>query len=240
MSGSQQNVIAETVQPVDHMETSDALAHADHFLSFRGIMRVSFPLMIGTGIGAIQQCLDRLFLSYLSSEALAASFPAMITHYVLVCFFIASALYVGTFVSQHYSAKEMRHVGAMTWPALLLAVIGSVLSLIAIPFLPSVFAWFQAAPLVTTHMIDLCTWYCLGTLPGICLAIWAAFFSSIGQTLLVMYLSLLAVGLNVLCNYMFIFGHFGAPALGVVGAAVGTVIAQTVVAVIYAAVVLWP
>lgn len=234
MSGSSPDCISEQKLAVDQRGASPELEHADHFLSFRGIMRVSFPLMIGSGIGAIQQCLDRLFLSYLSSEALAASFPSMITHYVLICFFIASALYVGTFVSQHYSAKEMRHVGAMTWPALLLAFIGSLISFAAIPLLPYVFAWFHAEPLVTTYMIDLCTWYCIGTLPGICLAIWAAFFSSIGRTMLVMYLSLLVVGLNIVFNYMFIFGHWGAPEMGVVGAAIGTVIAQVVVALLYA------
>ena len=49
-----------------------------------------------------------------------------------------------------------------------------------------------------------------------------------------MHLSLLVVALNVLCNYVFIFGHWGFPGLGVVGAAIGTVLAQTIVAVIYA------
>ena len=231
MNGQDNQVLSEQQSTGDH--AGDA-AHADHFLSFRGIMRVSFPLMIGSGIGAIQQCLDRLFLSQLSSEALAASFPAMITHYVLICFFIASSLYVGTFVSQHFSAKEYRQVGAMCWPALFLALIGTIVSVIAIPFLPMVFGWFQASQLVTEHMIDLCTWYCLGTLPTICLAIWAAFFSSIGRTLLVMNLSLLVVGLNVLFNYVLIFGHWGFEPMGVVGAAVGTVLAQFIVALIYA------
>ena len=209
--------------------------HADHFLSLSGIMRVSLPLMIGTGIGAVQQCMDRLFLSYLSSEALAASFPAMITHYVLVCFFIASALYVGTFVSQHFGAKEWRQVGAMTWPSLFLALLGSIISIIAIPFLPMIFAWFQSDEIVTVYMIGLCTWYCWGTLPTILMAIWASFFSSIGHTKLVMNLSLLAVLCNVLFNYMFIFGNWGAPELGVVGAAIGTVLAQSLIGFVYAA-----
>lgn len=51
---------------------------------------------------------------------------------------------------------------------------------------------------------------------------------SIGRTALPMVVSIIAVLINVICNYIFIFGHFGAPALGVVGAALGTVIARIV------------
>ncbi len=206
----------------------------DALLSVRGILRTSFPLMIGTGIGAIQQCLDRLFLSYLSAEALAASFPAMITHYLICCFFIAGASYVGTFVSQHYGAKEWSMVGGMTWPAIFLAVGGSLLALALIPLLPWGFDFFHSEALVHQHMVDLSTWYCIGTLPTIMLAVWAAFFAGIGRVRLVMVLSVIAVTLNVLFNYALIFGHWGAPEMGVIGAAIGTVCAQSIVMVIYA------
>ena len=47
-----------------------------------------------------------------------------------------------------------------------------------------------------------------------------------------MYATFLANIINVVLNYMFIFGKFGAPAMGVVGAAVGTLVSR-VVMVIY-------
>jgi len=47
-----------------------------------------------------------------------------------------------------------------------------------------------------------------------------------------MYATILANIINVVLNYMFIFGKFGAPAMGVVGAAVGTLVSR-VVMVIY-------
>ena len=43
-----------------------------------------------------------------------------------------------------------------------------------------------------------------------------------------MYATFLANVINVVLNYMFIFGKFGAPALGVVGAAVGTLASRVV------------
>ncbi|MDA1209857.1 MAG: MATE family efflux transporter [Bacteroidetes bacterium] len=43
-----------------------------------------------------------------------------------------------------------------------------------------------------------------------------------------MYATLVANVVNVLLNYCFIFGHFGAPALGVVGAAIGTLASRVI------------
>lgn len=49
---------------------------------------------------------------------------------------------------------------------------------------------------------------------------------SIGNTVLPMLVSALALGCNTFLNYVLIFGNFGAPQLGVVGAAIATVAAR--------------
>ena len=48
------------------------------------------------------------------------------------------------------------------------------------------------------------------------------------QTRLPMFGSLLGVGLNIILNWVFIFGKFGAPAMGVEGAALATMIARLI------------
>ena len=47
-----------------------------------------------------------------------------------------------------------------------------------------------------------------------------------GETVAPMFAGVLAIVLNLSLNYIFIFGHLGAPKLGVVGAALGTVISR--------------
>ena len=49
---------------------------------------------------------------------------------------------------------------------------------------------------------------------------------SLGQTLIPMISSVGAFAINVLLNYILIFGHFGAPAMGIEGAAIATFIAR--------------
>lgn len=42
------------------------------------------------------------------------------------------------------------------------------------------------------------------------------------------YMSILTFFINCGINYIFIFGHFGAPALGTLGAAIGTLCARVI------------
>lgn len=49
---------------------------------------------------------------------------------------------------------------------------------------------------------------------------------SVGQVRMPLYISIGAFFINILANYSFIFGNFGAPKLGVAGAALGTLVAR--------------
>jgi MATE family multidrug resistance protein len=55
----------------------------------------------------------------------------------------------------------------------------------------------------------------------------------------VMSIVFMVSGLNILLNYVLIFGHFGAPALGIRGAAISTVIARTIGVLTYSGLALY-
>lgn len=62
---------------------------------------------------------------------------------------------------------------------------------------------------------------------------------SIGETRIPLLVSIIAVLINVVGNYIFIFGKFGLPALGVVGAALGTSIARICETIILISIIYW-
>lgn len=68
----------------------------------------------------------------------------------------------------------------------------------------------------------------IGLLPYALTQIYASTLRETGQTFVPMLSGLIAVGVNLFLNWVFIFGKLGAPALGVVGAAVATVISRFV------------
>ena len=76
----------------------------DHFWRRRGgyaeVLRVSFPLILSTSAWTLQQFVDRMFLSWYSPAAIAASMPAGILNFTLISLFFGTVSYVTTFVAQ--------------------------------------------------------------------------------------------------------------------------------------------
>lgn len=69
---------------------------------------------------------------------------------------------------------------------------------------------------------------CIGFLPFALTQAYGTTIRSHGETIAPMVASFLAVGVNLVGNYILIFGKLGAPAYGVVGAAIATVISRFV------------
>lgn len=72
----------------------------------------------------------------------------------------------------------------------------------------------------------------IGLLPYAATQVYASTLRETGETVLPMKAGIVAVCINLTLNYILIFGMFGAPALGVKGAAVATVISRYVEAAI--------
>ncbi len=68
----------------------------------------------------------------------------------------------------------------------------------------------------------------LQLLPFVITSMYASTLRETGETVVPMNAGLIAVGVNLIFNYILIFGKFGAPALGVVGAAAATVLSRFV------------
>ncbi|SOC02319.1 MATE family efflux transporter [Rhodobacter maris] len=73
-----------------------------------------------------------------------------------------------------------------------------------------------------------------GLVPALIVACLRAYLSAQERAHLVMWVTLLGVALNVLGNWAFIFGHFGAPEMGVRGAALASVLVQLSSAILLA------
>lgn len=87
-------------------------------------------------------------------------------------------------------------------------------------------------PVVVDIAMPYLTLVAASLVPMIIFQAFKQFSDGLSMTRFPMYATILANVVNVILNYIFIFGKFGAPALGVVGAAIGT-LASRVVMVFY-------
>jgi MATE family multidrug resistance protein len=67
-----------------------------------------------------------------------------------------------------------------------------------------------------------------GMVPALCVTVLQSYLSALGRTQVVLWVTLVAVGVNVAVNWALIFGNWGFPELGARGAAVATIVVQIV------------
>jgi len=192
------------------------------------VLKIAIPLILATGAYSVQHFIDRMFLTWYSPEAIAASMPASILNFTLMSLFIGTASYVSTFVAQYYGAGQCDYIGRITWQGIYFSLIGMVVMLLFIPFSHSIFELAGHAPEVQELENQYFVILCLGGFFPIVSAAISGLFAGLGRTWTLMWVNFAATGINIILDYAMIFGNFGFPEWGIRGAAVATVISSIV------------
>jgi len=79
----------------------------------------------------------------------------------------------------------------------------------------------------------------LGMIPALLVMVLKSYLAALERTQVVLWVTLAAVGVNLALAYMLIFGHWGAPELGVRGAAIASLVVQALTFVLLALYAAW-
>ncbi|MEW6186759.1 MAG: MATE family efflux transporter [Thermodesulfobacteriota bacterium] len=206
----------------------------------REVLVLAFPLILSTGSWAVQHFVDRMFLSWYSAEAIAAAMPAGLLNFAVMSFFIGTASYVGTFVAQYYGAGIKDRIGPAVWQGVYLSLAGGVILLAMIPLAGPIFTLVDHESAILRQEVIYFQYLCLGGFPVIAASALSGFFTGLGRPWPVMWVNVLATGVNLILDYGMIFGHFGFPEMGIKGAAIASVIAGVSSFVVYMVLIIRP
>ncbi len=204
---------------------------------YRQVLAMAIPLIFSTGSWSLQGFINRMFLTWHSPESLAAAMPAGMVNYAIVSIFIATAGYVSTFVAQYHGAGQDTRVGRIVWQAVPIAIFACLFNLALIPAAPAFFHWVGHVPAVQAEEVVLFRILCLGAFPVVMFNALSGMLSGLGRTTPVMVVTLGATGLNILLDYLLIFGHGGFPVMGIAGAGWASVIVACVQLLAYCLIV---
>ncbi len=196
-------------------------------------MVLALPLVLSSLSWTLLTFIDRIFLMWWSTDALAASFPAALLWWTSICFPLGISMYVGTFVSQYYGASDHRGIGPIVWQGVWIAVIATPIVSLIVPLAPWIFEAANHHPSVRPLEITYYRYLCLGTGGMLISYALSSFYSGQGKTWVVMLIDAGATILNIVLDYLWIFGYAGFPAMGVQGAAMATSLAFWIKVVIY-------
>ncbi|MGN0869690.1 MAG: MATE family efflux transporter, partial [Victivallales bacterium] len=210
----------------------------NQFLSTEGglfeVLRIALPLIMGAAAHALNLLADRVMLSHYSEEAVAASLTGGLTGFTIACFFLGTIGFTGSFVAQYSGAGATERVGTAVWQGIFLSLIGGAILATGYFWAEPLFALFRHEPEVTAQEIRYFKILSLGNVLLLLNAALGAFWSGRGKTVMVMSVSFLITLMNVPFNYALIYGNWGAPELGIAGAAWGTNLSALVGGLVYA------
>jgi len=197
--------------------------------SWRFMLKVASPMVVATVSYTLMQFVDRLMVAHYSKEALAAVLPASMVGFVPSSFMLGVMTTVNTYVSQCFGRKIYRDCSHYCWQAVYLGLAYTCCTFAVI--------WPLARPIFQLmsqpeSIIPLEVIYLRIMLVGqfVVVFIWATnqFFMGVHRAEVTMITALISQVVNVLANYVLIFGKFGFPEMGIAGAAWGTVIGAAV------------
>jgi len=183
---------------------------------------------------------DRMFLLWYATPAMAAALPAGMLHFVIICFPLGVASYVNTFVAQYYGAGRPERIGTAVWQGVWVGLLTAPLFLLTIPLAPAVFEWAGHDPQIAALESIYFRTVAFGGGASVLAAALSSFFTGRGETRVVMLVDSISSLLNVVLDYAWIFGHWGFPEAGIAGAAWATVVAQWSRVLMYALILARP
>lgn len=192
------------------------------------MMVVALPMVVSHACETIMIFTDRLFLSRLGPVYMNASMGGGLSVFMVMTFFLGLTGYTTALVAQYLGAGQKDNSAKVLSQAVIISFIAYPLLLMAKPL---AFSYFEFIG-VSTQQLELQKIYfsilLYMTLLSMLRNCFSAFFSGLGRTKIVMISALISMLVNVAFNYVFIFGKLGCPALGIVGAAYGTILGSLV------------
>jgi len=190
---------------------------------YRDVLQLAFPLILSTSSWTIQSFVDRMFLTWYSAETLAASMPSSIISFTIISFFLGTGSYVSTFVAQYYGAQRPERIGACLWQGIYFAGITAFLFVFLAPATDFIFALVGHNAKLQELEAKYFRILCFGSGLAVYSSVLSSFFSGLGRTWTIMWVNLGATCVNIVFDYLMIFGYGGFPEQGIAGAAWATV-----------------
>ena len=194
----------------------------------REVLFLAIPMIISSGSIALMQFTDRVFLTWYDTAAMGASFSAAHILWIFGAFPFSIAGYSNAFVAQYNGARQYSKIATIVWQGFFLGVVVMPVFLLLSPLNHYLFEFFGHDPELT-NLESVYLYYLLwGMAPFIGNEAIAAFFSGQKKMATVMNVNLFSVLVNIILDYIFIFGIRGYCEWGLAGAAIATTISQWV------------
>ena len=194
----------------------------------RKMLAIGIPVVVQNLVGIGLNLIDTLMIGKLGEAELAAVGAANQIYFVFTVTLFGLFSGAAVYTAQYWGAKDIPSLKRIVGIDYAVCVsFAGVLTVASLLFAPQIIRLFSKDPAVIGYGAQYLRIVCLSyIINGISESI--SYNARAVQMLKVpTAINIAALGMNVVLNYILIFGKFGAPMLGVKGAALATLIART-------------
>lgn len=200
---------------------------------FKLVVNMSLPMIISMLVQALYNVVDSMFVSRVSENALTAVSLAFPAQNLMIGVATGTAVGVNALLSKSLGEKNYKRANQIAENGIFLSFIGFLIFLIFGLFGTEVFFRTQTdiEDIISSGVdyLRVCSCFSFGIFGQI---IFERLMQSTGRTFYTMITQGVGAIINIVLDPIFIFGYFGLPAMGAKGAAVATVIGQTIAFII--------
>jgi len=201
----------------------------------RATLTLAAPLALANLLQMAVHAIDVVFVARLGQEALAAASLAMAVFGLMLFGFSGLTAAVAPLIAAErgrkaHAVREIRRSLRMAlWLALACGLSGMAVCMIA----ENIMLATGQDPAVAARSGDFIELLALAMVPMVASNVLRTFVSAMGQPILATAITAMALVVNAIGNWAFVFGNLGAPALGLEGSALSSVITSFVTLAAY-------
>lgn len=196
---------------------------------WRDTLKIAVPVALQFLLSNLLNLADIMMVGFLGEQPLAGVTAGNNVFFIYSLFVVGVACGGGIFAAQYMGRRDQDGIRRVLGISL---AVGGVLVLLftalLLGFGGPMQRLFTADPVVAAYSKQYSMILLISYLPAMAMECYAGVLKNSGRPNLSFIAAVVGLGLNVLLNYILIFGNWGAPVLGVAGAAIATVIARWV------------
>lgn len=191
------------------------------------LLSMAFPPMLSMLIQSLYNIVDSIFVARYSENALTAVSLAFPLQTLIVACSVGIGVGTNSYISRKLGEQNQQEADSAVAHGLILAIASSIVFMLAGFFCVRPFLrLFTNDPVIIADGLiyaQLCIGFCWGTFIHICIE---KVFQATGKMLIPMAMQAIGAIINIILDPILIFGYYGAPEMGIKGAAIATVIGQ--------------
>lgn len=194
---------------------------------YKGLLAITLPIALQNVISLGVNMMDIIMLGQLGDVAIAAANLGGQPFIILNIFIFGLSSGAAVLISQYWGKKDMLRIRQIIALSLRFALgAAALLTFVSAVFPRQILAIFSADPAVIEVGAEYLRYLSISFLFYCFAACYLMCLRAVEQVRVSIFIYFCSFFVNVFFNYCFIFGKFGSPAMGVRGAALGTVFAR--------------